>query len=167
MKKILITCFAGICLTVFSTAWADVKIGILNMQDLLQNLPEMKAIGDNLKKDFADKESKIKSAQAAFKKDYEDFNRNVATITEKGKQAATQRLVQEEQNLKQLQMGFQRDYVAAQSKQVNVLLDKVKAKVAQVAKSSGYDYVLLAEVAPYAPDGTDITGAVRSAFGQK
>lgn len=169
MRKVLLTLFAGLCLGIFfaTSALADTKIATLNMQELVQSLPEMKTIGDNLKKEFADKEAKLKTAQAAFKKSYEDFNRNAATMADKDKQAATQKLLQDEQNLKQMQMNFQKDYVAAQGKQVNGLLERIKAQVAVVAKAGGYDYVLLSEVAPYAPANVDITSAVQSAMGKK
>jgi Skp family chaperone for outer membrane proteins len=60
MKKILLSIVAAFALTcaAITPAMADTKIGVIDLQQLLQNLPEMKAMSDDMKKELGDKQKK-------------------------------------------------------------------------------------------------------------
>src|SRR5262249_54022385 len=148
-------------------AMADTKIGVINLQELLPKLPEMKQVSDNLKKTFGDREKQIVSAQNDFKKDADDYRRNAAVMSAKDKQATEQKLTQEEQNLQQLQASFQRDYMEAQNKSINQLMTDLKAVVQKVAVKDKFNLILINASVAYADQGLDVTNEVLNAWQSK
>lgn len=169
MKKMLLVLVAVLSLSLvfIPSAFADTKIGVINLQDLLQKLPEMKQVGDSLKKQFGDREKQVVTAQESFKKDAGDFQRNNAVMSASDKQAAEQKLAKEEQDLQQMQASFQRDYMDAQNKAINQLLQDIKSVVQKVAVKDNYNLVLISASVAYADKSTDITDEVLNAWQQK
>lgn len=163
MKKFLFSIAVALALmcTQIAPAMADnMKVGVIDLQQLLQNLPQMKSIGDDLKKQFGDRQKKIMDAQAGFKKDAEDFKKNSAVMSDKDKQAATQKLIAQEQNLGQMQSSFQHDYMDAQNKAVNGLLEQIKGIVTKIAARDKYDLILVNASVAYSQPSMDVTQAV-------
>jgi outer membrane protein len=169
MKKILIALVAVFALSIaaITPAMADTKIGVINLQELLPKLPEMKQISDSLKKTFGDREKQMVQAQSDFKKDADDYQRNSAVMSQKDKQAAEQKLAQGEQNLRQLQTSFQHDYVDAQNKGINQLMTDLKAVVQKVAVNGKYNLILISASVAYSDPSLDVTNDVLSAWQSK
>lgn len=160
MKKIFFTLLFAAALSFITPAFADVnntKVGVINLQELLAKLPEMKQISDNLKKQFSDRETKLEQTQNNFKKDAEDFRRNNAVMSNADKQTAEQKLGQEQQDLQQLQASFQKDFMAAQNQAVNTLLTKIKGVVESVATKGNYSLILVSGSVAYSSKNMDVT----------
>jgi outer membrane protein len=161
MKKILIVLAAALSLALaMPVASADTKIGVLNMQELLQKMPQMKKINDSMKKQFGDREAKIIAAQNDLKKGAEDYRKNSAVMSEKDKQEAQQKLIKQEQELQTAQASFQKDFVAEQNKEVSALLDKIKSVVKNIAVRDQYNLILVGAAVGYSDNTLDVTDAV-------
>ncbi len=171
MRKLLLTCVSVVSLLMMSmtTAFAatvaseptqGIKIGVINIQDLLQKSPQMKTITADLKKQFGDRESKIMTAQNNFKKEADDYKRNSAVMADKDRKAAEQKLIVDQQNLQQMQMAFQQDFVAAQNKEINALLARVKSVVDKIAADGKYSLILTNSSVAYVDSQFDITNQV-------
>lgn len=153
-----------LCTTTSAFA-GDMHIGVLNMQELLQKLPQMKKIGEDLKKQFGDKQKNLVSAQDSFKKDAEKFKRDNAVMSDKDKQAAEDKLFKQQQDLQTMQMDLQRDYMAAQNKQVDGLMNKIKETVEKVATQEKFDLVLVNASIAYSKKDMDLTSKVLKEMG--
>lgn len=163
MKKLILTFIALCVVMLFSAtpAWAAdanssvmvksgaPKIAVINMQDLLQKLPQMKQIGDDLKKQFSDRGKKLTDTDAGFKKNVEAFNRDSAVMSASDKQAAEQKLMQQQKDLQDMQKSLMQDSQAAQNKAVDALLKQIKDVVATVAAKENVDVVLLDAAVAY------------------
>lgn len=162
MKKMILLVVTLMSLALFAAtpAWADTKIATINIQDLLQKLPQMKQIGNDLKKQFSDKQKQLTDAQDTFKKDADTFRRDNSVMADKDKQAAENKLFKQQQDLQKMQMDLQRDYMAAQNKEVDALMNKVKAVVETIAQKDKIDLVLVNASVAYAKKGMDITDQV-------
>lgn len=164
MKKFIFAVIAVFSLSLFAMpAWADdnAKMGVINMQNMLQKLPQMKQIGEDLKKQFADRGKQLTDAQAAFKKGVEDLNRNSAVMSAADKQAAEQKLAKQQQDLQQMQASLMRDSQDAQNKAIDGLLKQIKGVVGKVADKDDLDVVFLdAAVAYSGKKVVDITDQV-------
>lgn len=168
MKKVLLLVVAALSFSflVATPAFAaDSKIGVINMQDLLQKLPQMKKIGDDLKNQFGDKQKQLVSAQETFKKDAEKFRRDSAVMSDKDKQAAEDKLFKQQQDLQTMQSDLQRDYMAAQNKQVDALMNTIKGVVEKVATKNKFDLILINAGVAYASKGMDVTDQVAKELG--
>jgi outer membrane protein len=169
MKKLILGLVAVLSLSIaaITPAMADTRIGVINLQNLLPKIPEMKQASDNLKKAFGDREKEIIAAQTSFKKDAEDYQRNSAVMAPKDKQAAEQKLAQTQQSLQQTQQSFQRDYVDAQNKAINQVMTDLKAVVQKVALKDKFNLVLISAGVAYSDPGLDITDEVFNAWQNK
>jgi outer membrane protein len=168
MKKIIISLIAifSLSLCALTPAWAaDAKIGVINMQDLLQKLPQMKRIGDDLKKQFGDKQKQLFATQDAFKKDAEKFRRDSAVMSDKDKQATEDKLYKQQQDLQQMQSEMQHDYMTAQNKQVDALMANIKAIVEKIATQNNFDLVFVNASVAYSKKDMDITAQVLKDMG--
>lgn len=170
MKKIILSIFILMSFMFCATTSAfaeETRIGVLNMQDLLQKLPQMKKIGDDLKKQFGDKQKNLVSAQESFKKDADKFKRDSTVLSDKDKQAAEDKLFKQQQDLQTMQMELQRDYMAAQNKRVDGLMENIKGVVEEVATEQKLGLVLVNASVAYAKKEMDITTQVLAKMGVK
>lgn len=162
MKKTILSIIVLMSLTFFvaTPALAETKIAVINMQDLLQKIPQMKKIGDDLKKQFGDKQKQLVSAQETFKKNVDKFKKDSAVISDKDKQAAEDKLFKEQQDLQTMQTDFQHDYMTAQNKQVDTLMTSIKKVVEKIATQDHFDLVLINTSVAYARKDMDITAQI-------
>jgi|JI102314A2RNA_FD_contig_111_334002_length_6728_multi_3_in_0_out_0_2 outer membrane protein len=159
MKKIML--LAITLLTIYATsAFADTKIGVINMQDLLQKLPQMKQIGDDLKNQFGSRQKQLVNAQTSFKGEAEKFRRDNAVLSDKDKQATEDKLFKEQQNIQKMQMDLQKDYMAAQNKEIDALMSQIKDVVDKVAADGKFDLILINASVAYAKKDLDLTNQV-------
>jgi outer membrane protein len=168
MKKILLAITAALALMVSSItpAMADTKIGVINLQQLLQQLPQMKQISADMKKQFGDREKKIVDAEDQLKKDADSYKRNGAVMSAKDKQATEDKLMKQQQELQQMQISFQRDFQTAQNKAIDDLLSKIKVVVEKVAAQNQLNLVLINASVAYADKNLDITDPVLKQMGK-
>lgn len=168
MKKVLLAITAALALMVSSItpAMADTKIGVINLQQLLQQLPQMKQISADMKKQFGDREKKIVDAEDQLKKDADSYKRNGAVMSAKDKQATEDKLMKQQQELQQMQISFQRDFQTAQNKAIDDLLSKIKVVVEKVAAQNQLNLVLINASVAYADKNLDITDPVLKQMGK-
>lgn len=169
MKKVLLAITAALALMVSSITpamAADTKIGVINLQQLLQQLPQMKQISADMKKQFGDREKKIVDAEDQLKKDADSYKRNGAVMSAKDKQATEDKLMKQQQELQQMQISFQRDFQTAQNKAIDDLLSKIKVVVEKVAAQNQLNLVLINASVAYADKNLDITDPVLKQMGK-
>ena len=163
MKKYL----ALIILVILNTnfAYAEVKIGFVEVQKILKNAPQTVAANKKLEKEFTKRTAKLKKAVKKIKDKESAFRKNSMTMSddERSKKQKeiqalkidaqrTEREVREDIDLRR------REEIAKVQAQVNVAVEKV-------AKEQGYDLVLYQGVA-YAGKKVDITNTVIKALGK-
>ena len=163
MKKYI----ALITLVIFNInfAYAEVKIGFVEVQKILKNAPQTVAANKQLEKEFTKRTAKLKKVVKKIKDKESAFRKNSMTMSddERSKKQKeiqalkidaqrTEREVREDIDLRR------REEIAKVQAQVNVAVEKV-------AKEQGYDLVLYQGVA-YAGKKVDITNSVIKALGK-
>tara|TARA_B100000795_G_scaffold247986_1_gene214546 strand:+ start:112 stop:609 length:498 start_codon:yes stop_codon:yes gene_type:complete len=163
MKKYI----ALITLVIFNInfAYAEVKIGFVEVQKILKNAPQTVAANKQLEKEFTKRTAKLKKVVKKIKDKESAFRKNSMTMSddERSKKQKeiqalkidaqrTEREVREDIDLRR------REEIAKVQAQVNVAVEKV-------AKEQGYDLVLYQGVA-YAGKKVDITNTVIKALGK-
>ena len=163
MKKYI----ALITLVIFNInfAYAEVKIGFVEVQKILKNAPQTVAANKQLEKEFTKRTAKLKKVVKKIKDKESAFRKNSMTMSddERSKKQKeiqalkidaqrTEREVREDIDLRR------REEIAKVQAQVNVAVEKV-------AKEQGYDLVLYQGVA-YAGKKVDITSTVIKALGK-
>ena len=170
MKKLLKVALVAVCI-VFAgnAAKAQAKIGYLNFDQLVDQLPDTKVIRTQLEtynKQFQD-------AYAAMTTEYQ--SKGQAYEAQRNTMTDAVRL-QKEAELSDLQKRIQAFQADAQQKvQVKTteitkpLFDKIRAAAAQVAKEKGYAYVINSAQTDLivSPPGDDLMADVKAKLGVK
>ena len=163
MKKYL----ALIILVILNTnfAYAEVKIGFVEVQKILKDAPQTMAANKKLEKEFTKRTAKLKKAVKEIKDKESAFRKDSMTMSE-GERSKKQREIQSlkidaqrtEREVREDIDLRRREEIAKVQAQVNIAVEKV-------AKEQGYDLVLYQGVA-YAGKKVDITSTVIKALGK-
>ena len=158
---------ALITLVIFNInfAYAEVKIGFVEVQKILKNAPQTVAANKKLEKEFTKRTAKLKKVVKTIKDKESAFRKNSMTMSE-GERSKKQKEIQSlkidaqrtEREVREDIDLRRREEIAKVQKQVNVAVEKV-------AKEQGYDLVLYQGVA-YAGKKVDITSIVIKALGK-
>ena len=140
MKKFL---FAAL---VFTTALfaqqSTQKIGYVNSETIIKELPEAKdsqAILESILKGW---QEEIEKRGAALQTKYEEYQKQSNMLNESAKQAKQKELVEEEQKLNQYRQEKQQELKVQQEKIMKPIQEKVFKAIATVAKEQKLAFVL-------------------------
>src|SRR3989338_9786071 len=113
---------------------ANMKVGILNLQQVIQESPQLQSIKNDLQKQFGSAQQDMTNAQKTLQDDMANMRKNSAVMTAADKQKLQAKIQQEQQSLQSMQAKFQQDYFAARDKAFSGLLAQVKQTVENYAK---------------------------------
>ena len=161
MKKYLIILLTAAAIIFTGSSFAaNVKVGIVDMQQILQQLPALKTAQNKLQKDFAPRDAKIKVAVEKFQKGVQALERNASVMSEKQKSTERNKLAKEEQSLQTQQVQFRQDFQTAQAKVMQTIFGRVNSVVSAIAKKGHYDLILQKTAAIYYKPSYEITQQV-------
>lgn len=160
--KQLMTFFAAVSFLLLSTAgFADApKIGVVDLQKIMQTSPKMKEIQQRLEKDFMPRRDKLIKMEEQLKSDMEKLKRDSAVMSEAQKKELQSKIMTNKQTLDKEGQAYQQELSTEHNKAVQGLYEKVKAVIDQVAKEKKYSLVIQKEAAPYSDNQLEITDLV-------
>lgn len=140
MKKFL---FAAL---VFTTALfaqqSTQKIGYVNSETIIKELPEAKDSQAKLESILKGWQEEIEKRGAALQTKYEEYQKQSNMLNESAKQAKQKELVEEEQKLNQYRQEKQQELKVQQEKIMKPIQEKVFKAIATVAKEQKLAFVL-------------------------
>ena len=146
-------------LVLSAPAWADLKIGFVNYQRLMQESPQGKAVQDTLRTEFAAKQRELSSEQQALKTKQAALDRDGGTMSVDQRSAAEQSLRDGQRELSEKQNEYQDDMNARQNQELSKLQRMLVEAVQQYAQAQRFDLVL-ADGVIFANPAIDITQPV-------
>lgn len=156
MKKIISVFGIGVALLFTSIAHAEVKIGVIDVMSVLQNMPQRKTVGEALDKEFdarakslQEEQKKAEAASARLKKDG-------LTLSSSEKAKLNKVISDFEAKAK----SFSEAYRKRESEEASKLLLKIQDAVKDIVAKEKYDIILKAEATLSASDAVDITSKV-------
>lgn len=166
MKTIMITmaCAAGIGICSLGNAASPVAIGLVDMQQILQQSPKVTAASEKLKKQFSPEQNKLMAKQNHLKELTDKLNRDAAVMQPKDKEALQAQIEKEQKDLMQQSQAFQQKAFEAQQKEMQSILANVTGVVKDIAKKKNLGLVVDKGAVVYADDGLDITNDVKKAL---
>lgn len=168
MKKLLKVALIAVCMVSMGNfAKAQTKIGYINTNDLIPNMPEYKTVTaqvDAYRKTFIDvlqglgNELQTKSA---------DYQAKQATMTDAQKSAKQAELNDINKRATDYQNDAQQKVAAKGEELMKPLLDKAKNAITEVAKEKGFTYVIdtSSTTLIVAPPADDLLAAVKTKLG--
>lgn len=147
----------------FSTvsAFADgTKIGVVDLQKIMQTSTQMKTIQEKLEKEFKPRRDKLVAMEDGLKKDMEKFKRDSAVLSQAQRKDLEKNIVNTQQQFERDGQKYQQELSTAHNEAMEEFYNKIRAAIAKVAESDKYDLVLQKDAAPFSMEKLDVTAKV-------
>lgn len=167
MNKLLQILLAGsLAMSVFGASAADVKIGYVQVDKILQEAPQTSESGKKLEKEFSPRTKELETMQKQIRDKEAALDKEALTLSESARR-------DRERDISNLKIEFQRkqrelreDINLRKNEELSVLQDRINKAVTSVAEAEGFDLVVYSGVA-YASKKIDITDKVLKSLGKK
>lgn len=171
MRKILLSMVSAAALTLVSlnaSAAADnFKVGVIDLQQIIQKAPQVATINAQLNKQFKPRQDKILSSQKDLQAETDKLERNSATMSAADRSKLQDQIIADRANMQEMVVSFQRDLSAAQNQGMQSFMSQLNTVINSIAKVGNYNLILQRAAAPYADSNMDITNQVLQALNNK
>ena len=151
-----------VLLLVAPSAWAaDVKIGVLNMQKLQAEAPQIKEIMGRLQKQFEKPGQALQQLAKEIQQDEKDLKQNEVLMSPDKLKQAKQSLVDKVKSFSEQEAGLNKEMQTMRNQELAVFNDKVNEMLEALAKKEKFD-LILAEGIVFVSDKLDITDKLLS-----
>ena len=145
----------------------QIKIAIVNVQQILQQSPRVADLSKKLESQFKPRQTKIGDEQKALQDELDKFKKEEPTLTQKDRDATQKKIASERADLVKQVVAYQQDLQKEQNKIMQSILSDLNGIVTDLAKKDGYPLVLDSQAVIYAIGGNDITKEVAKEFNSK
>jgi len=147
-------------------AFADgTKIGVVDLQKIMQTATQMKTIQEKLEKAFKPRRDKLVAMEDGLKKDMEKFKRDGAVLSPTQKKDLEKKIVSTQQQFEREGQQYQQELSTAHNEAMEDFYNKIRAAIAKVAENDKYDVVLQKDAAPFSVEKLDVTTQVMKEIG--
>ncbi len=160
MKQTFVALVASAVLMAFSVAQADVKIAVVDMQQIMTKSKPAEKLRADLEKRFSPKKAELQKSADAFKADIDKLKRDEAVMKKEDKEKLQNKIAQEQQSLQQRQYTLQQEAMTAQNEAVQSMIDNVRNTVKKIAADEKWDFVIAKDAAIFMDQKYDITDKV-------
>ncbi len=158
MKK-LITIIAIALFTLNATAQ---KVGHVDVQAIMVDLPSYKAASDELERFATEKKSELEMYYSLYQKAEEQFKIDAPSLSDEIKEQRYAELMEKGQNIQAKRGAFEQEVALKEQKLVDPIMASVKAAIAKVAKAGGYIYVFEQSTLMYYAEAESLNEKVKA-----
>ncbi len=160
MKKMpLLAVLAVFLVSLSGAASSATKIAYVEVGKVLQESPQVKAVKEKIRKEFAKRDDQLVAEQKKLKKLKEKLSRDGNIMGEAERKRLERDIIARTRKLKNAQSEFQEDLALRQNEELGKLRKMIAEVIVKVAKKGGYDMVLESGVV-WANDKVNITPQV-------
>ena len=139
-------------------AYADLKIGYVDLQRALEETDEGKKAKAKLKADFEKKQKDLDTRQEELKKEKADFDKQAPILKPEALQAKQASMQQKLISLQETYVRLQKELQEREATETGRIFKKMKTVIAVIAEKEGVQYVFEANTGIlYAPPSLDLT----------
>ena len=157
--------FASLFLISLS-AYADLKVGFVQVDKILQEAPQTIESNKKLEKEFSSRTDKLKADIKTLKEKEAAFSKDVLTMKESERATREKGLAQFRVDIQRTERELKEDINIRRNEELGGLQEQINKAVTSVAKAEGFDLVLYNSVA-YASEKIDITDKILKSLGKK
>lgn len=118
------------------------KVGVINIGDILQLMPEYDSIQVAYNAKYQSIQSDLQTMYQEYEAKQAELAKNQAQLTEMMKGIKMQELEDLQKRIQTLQQGAQGELESFEQTRVKPLLDKIKKAIKEVAKENGYTHII-------------------------
>lgn len=169
MKRLISILMMVLISGTFAMAQKDLKIGHINSNVLVQQLPDFEKAQKELQKHAKDLEAALGEMQNELRTKYQDYTSKADSLTPLLKKAKEEEITELQTRIENFRVSAQEDLRKKEMELQQPIIVKVQKAIDDVASENGFTYILDAvEGGPVlytAPSATDITPMVKKKLG--
>ena len=158
MKK-KIALFLGL-MFVGNVSYADLKIGVINMNAVLEKTPQMEKVKKRFDTKFGARGKQLETQGKDIQALEEKLNREASTMSESVKNNLAKDFQAKVRDFKKAQQEFNEDINANRNEELGKLQRGIVEVASGIAKDEDFDFLLLSDVVVYKKEQFDITEQV-------
>ena len=163
MKKLVLVSLMTFVMSVHA---ADLKVGYVQVDKILQEAPQTAESGKKLEKEFSPRSQELDRMAKQIKDLETALDKDGLTITEADRRSKERDVQNIKTEFQRKQRELREDINLRKNEELGSLQDRINKAVQSVAKAESYDLVMYSGVA-YAADKIDITDKVLKLLGKK
>ncbi|MDR2219429.1 MAG: OmpH family outer membrane protein [Methylobacillus sp.] len=165
LKFLLASCFSLAAITA-TAAPADLKVGYVQVDKILQEAPQTIESGKKLEAEFKPRTQELERMQKQIQDQQAALDKDGLTLSETDRRNRERDIANNNLEFQRKQRELREDINLRKNEELSSLQDRINKAVTSVAESEGYDLVVYGGVA-YASKKVDITDKVLKALGKK
>jgi outer membrane protein len=146
---------------------SQMKVAVVNVQQVLQQSPRVAELSKKLENEFKNRQAKISDEQKALQDMMDKFKKESPTMSQKDKDAMQKKIASTRSELVTKVVAYQQDLQKEQNKIMQGILGDLNGIVSTIARSQSYVLVLDSQAVIYSGNGNDITKDVAKQFNTK
>jgi Skp family chaperone for outer membrane proteins len=159
-KTLMLASSLFLSLALGSSAYAapdSLKIGIIDMSQILQKAPLMVTLNDSLVKKFKARQDELSTSNKALQDEANQLQYNGNTMTDADRAKLQNKILADKANVQILDASFQRDLSIAKDEAMQTFMAKFTQVINKVAKDGKYDLIEQRTNLAYVNSDLDIT----------
>lgn len=165
MKKTLLSLIMLGLSGVSSMALADeTKIGVVDLQKIIQTSPKIQTIQQNLEKKFRPRRDALIATEKDLRAKMDAFKRDSVVMNANAKKDKEREIVSMQQKFERDGQQYQQELSTAHNEAMEDFYTRVRAAISRVAKKEHFELVLQKDAAPFAAEKLDVTKQVIAAI---
>lgn len=163
LSAVLATGFAQVAGAQAAAPAAVPKIGVVNINRLMQESPQFRSANSTLQAEFAPEEREIEALRTSLQAKQDKLNKDAATMSEMQRNAAERELRDGVIDLQARQEKAEDKFTARRNEEMSKLQRVVLEEVQKYARTNSYD-LILADGVLFAAGALDVTGPILQAL---
>lgn len=147
-------------ISVSACAFADLKVGIVNVQGVFAGVPQGQATVNKMKQSVAPQVTALNKEETSLQTAVANFNRNAPTLSAADKAKQEQALKSQQQQVQRDVDSFRQATEQDQQQAAAAFQKDLVTAISQVAQQGNYDMVLTNQTIPFYKDSFDMTNQV-------
>jgi outer membrane protein len=149
-----------------SAAPVDVKIGYVNVEQILKDAPQTAESGKKLEKEFSARQQELEKMAKQIKDHEASIDKDSLTMSETDRRNKERDVSNMKIELQRKSRELREDANLRKNEELGAIQERINKAVTAVAEAEGYDLVIYGGVA-YASKKADITDKVLKSLGKK
>ncbi|MDR2875225.1 MAG: OmpH family outer membrane protein [Methylobacillus sp.] len=166
LKFLLASCFSLAAITASAAPGADLKVGYVQVDKILQEAPQTAESGKKLEAEFKPRTQELERMQKQIQDQQAALDKDGLTLSETDRRNRERDIANTNLEFQRKQRELREDINLRKNEELSSLQDRINKAVTTVAESEGYDLVVYGGVA-YASKKVDITDKVLKSLGKK
>jgi len=156
----LITALAISITMISAAANAAQKVGVIDVQAVLQSLPQVAVIEQTINAEFESQIQEVNTMREEGNFLVEKLQREAATMSQEQQTELQQQIAALGQQLQQKAQPLQQSMQARSAQERDKLLGQIKQAIDSIAAKDGFDMIVNAQSVPFAKPEFDISQKV-------